>query len=195
MGSPLLAHKFLVYSTTRFPSTTTDSCPEESNVEIFDTTALQGITDIRASPGRCTCRLPVAPRIQNRNGMLHGGCTATIVDVVGTAALLTLAPRGGVSLTINTNYLTSMPGGSGCVVFIDAQVLRVGRTIAVVQVDLRNDANGVLVAQGTHVKFISSAETDLGKLLVSGGGGGGDSGVPEAVDWEKSKNTTVRSRM
>jgi acyl-coenzyme A thioesterase 13 len=112
MGSPQLAYGFLLYSTSL---ETRDGDPK-----IFDTTSLKGIYDVRAEEGRVTCKLPVEPRVQNRNGTLHGGCTATIVDVVGTAALLTEIPRGGVSLNINTNYLSVMPGGG--VVLIDAKV-------------------------------------------------------------------------
>jgi len=115
MGSPQLAYGFLLYSTT---------LETQDGPKIFDTTSLKGIYDVRAEVGRVTCKLPVELRVQNRNGTLHGGCTATIVDVVGTAALLTQIPRGGVSLNINTNYLSAMPGGG--VVLIDAKVRKSG---------------------------------------------------------------------
>ena len=45
---------------------------------------------------------------------------ATLVDTVGSAALITLSPRGGVSLNINVNYLSKMPVGGN--VLIEAQV-------------------------------------------------------------------------
>ena len=111
MGSTELACIFLKLSVSR----QTDGEPE-----IIDTTALSGIYDIQAEHGRVTCKMPVTKRVQNRNGHLHGGCTATLVDVVGTAALLTMNPRAGVSISINTNYLDPMPGGK--VVLIDAKV-------------------------------------------------------------------------
>lgn len=110
MGSTELACGFLAYTTTR---------ESDGEPECFDTTALKGIYDIHAEHGRVTCKMPVHARVQNRNGHLHGGCTATLVDVVGTAALLTISPRGGVSLSINTNYLDPMPGGG--VVLVDAK--------------------------------------------------------------------------
>ena len=113
MGSPQLAYGFLLYSTNH---ETKDGDPKS-----FDTTSLKGIYDVRAEDGRVTCKLPVHPRVQNRNGNLHGGCIATLVDVIGTAALLTRSPRGGVSLNINTNYLSAMPGGG--IVLIDATVI------------------------------------------------------------------------
>ena len=114
MGSPQLAYGFLLYSTNL---ETKDGSPK-----IFDTTSLKGLYDVRAEDGRVTCKLRVDPFRQNRNSTLHGGCIATIVDIVGTAALLTHISRGGVSLNINTNYLSAMPGGG--VVLIDAKVSR-----------------------------------------------------------------------
>ena len=112
MGSTQAAAGFLVYSTTRLSPA--------GEPTIYDTTSLAGLTDIRAAPGRLTCVLPVAPRVCNRNGTLHGGCTATLVDVVGTAALLTAHTRGGVSLSITAHYLAPMPQGGRCL--IDARV-------------------------------------------------------------------------
>ena len=48
------------------------------------------------TPGRCVCVFPVRPRVQNRYGTLHGGCVATLVDVVSTVALLTVSKDPGV---------------------------------------------------------------------------------------------------
>ena len=45
---------------------------------------------------------------------------ATLVDTVGSAALVTVSPKGGVSLNINVNYLNRMPAGG--TVLIEAQV-------------------------------------------------------------------------
>lgn len=36
--------------------------------------ALNGLKDIRATPGRIVCTLPVTKRVQNRYNTLHGGC-------------------------------------------------------------------------------------------------------------------------
>jgi acyl-coenzyme A thioesterase PaaI-like protein len=43
---------------------------------------------------------------------LAAAAAATLVDVVGSAALVTLSDRGGVSLAINTLYLNPMPGAA-----------------------------------------------------------------------------------
>ena len=36
--------------------------------------ALNELRDIRATPGRIVCTLPVTKRVQNRYNTLHGGC-------------------------------------------------------------------------------------------------------------------------
>jgi acyl-coenzyme A thioesterase PaaI-like protein len=45
---------------------------------------------------------------------------ATLVDTVGTAALVTVSRRSGVSLNINVDYLRGMPGGGD--VLVEAKV-------------------------------------------------------------------------
>ena len=100
--------------------------------------------------------------------VFYVGCIATLIDVVGTGALLTVSPRGGVSLNINVNYLDSMPGTKKPeeprMVIIDARVLRLGRTIGTIAIDLHDQENGRLVASGVHVKYISSKEADISRL-------------------------------
>ncbi len=58
-----------------------------------------------------------------RNSTLHGGCSATIVDTVGSAALVTISKRPGVSIAIHTTYLAGMPAGED--VEVEAKVLKV----------------------------------------------------------------------
>lgn len=76
---------------------------------------------------------------------------ATLVDVVGSAALRTKLDNTGVSLHIATNYMSPMPSGQDVVV--TATIAKLGKTVATVNVDLHRP-DGTLVAQGTHIKFI-----------------------------------------
>jgi acyl-coenzyme A thioesterase 13 len=78
---------------------------------------------------------------------------ATLVDTIGTAALVTLTDLSGVSLSISVHYLSPMPGGED--VEITARVLKLGGTIATIGVELRRAGGGELVATGTHVKFLT----------------------------------------
>ena len=95
------------------------------------------------------CVFPVTPRVQNRYGTLHGGCVATLVDVVSTVALLTVSPD---------------PGVSGTDVEVDARVTKVGRTLAFMDVTLRTAVGGKTVATGTHCKFLPNSRQTRSKL-------------------------------
>jgi len=61
---------------------------------------------IEAGGGRCICELKVGEQHQNRAGMLHGGMTATLVDVVSTAALMSNDNTGpGVSVDMSVSLV------------------------------------------------------------------------------------------
>jgi len=81
---------------------------------------------------------------------MHGGCIATLIDVIGTVAIATLADRSGVSLSITVNYLS--PGPVGGAVEVESTVAKSGKQNAVAAVELRDAATGALVAFGTHTK-------------------------------------------
>jgi acyl-coenzyme A thioesterase 13 len=117
---------------------------------------LKGMVVERISKGFVRCSLVVGEELQNTYGSLHGGAICTIVDVVGTIAVLTIDPRrAGVSVELNTSFLSSAPGGS--TVEIEGTAHRVGRKLAFTSVDifLRLD-NGErkLVATGRHTKAV-----------------------------------------
>ncbi|XP_073187965.1 acyl-coenzyme A thioesterase 13 isoform X4 [Lepidochelys kempii] len=49
---------------------------------------LSKMTVLSATPGKVVCEMKIEEEHTNRGGTLHGGLTATLVDVVSTAALL-----------------------------------------------------------------------------------------------------------
>ena len=50
--------------------------------------------------------------LKNSGNFLHGGATATLVDLVGSAVIFTLgAPATGVSVEINVSYLDAAYAG------------------------------------------------------------------------------------
>ncbi|PNH09078.1 Acyl-coenzyme A thioesterase 13 [Tetrabaena socialis] len=175
MGDPEVARQFIeaLVGGTAVPGRTT-----------FDATALQGLTVVEAAEGRVICELPVTARVQNRYGTLHGGCTATLVDTVSTAALLTASPHTGVSVNLAINYVAPMPGSgpeegqgpgseagteAGEVVVVDARVTRVGRQLATLAVELRRKATGQVVATGTHTKFLQVPDPATARMRLAGG--------------------------
>ncbi len=57
---------------------------------------------VSAGSGKCTCEMKIEEEHQNRGGTLHGGLTATLVDVVSTYALMTAGSGSpGVSVDMN----------------------------------------------------------------------------------------------
>ncbi|XP_038901620.1 acyl-coenzyme A thioesterase 13 [Benincasa hispida] len=105
-------------------------------------------------PGRIVCSLKVPARLLNANNSLHGGASASLVDCIGSAALKTLgANTTGVSLEINLSYLDAAYLDEE--IEIDSKVLRMGKTIAVINVELRRKGNGKIIAQGRHTKYLA----------------------------------------
>uniref|UniRef100_A0A674HCG6 Acyl-coenzyme A thioesterase 13 n=2 Tax=Taeniopygia guttata TaxID=59729 RepID=A0A674HCG6_TAEGU len=108
-----------------------------------------------ATPGKVVCEMKVEEEHTNRGGTLHGGLTATLVDVVSTAALLyTERAVPGVSVDMNITYTSAAKIGED--ILITAQILKQGKTLAFATVDLTNKATGKLIAQGRHTKFIGN---------------------------------------
>ncbi|KAL6771902.1 hypothetical protein ACKKBG_A28220 [Auxenochlorella protothecoides x Auxenochlorella symbiontica] len=140
------------------------NCSQKDGAENlqFDTLALHGIYGFSADDGTATCYLDVVDELQNRYGTLHGGCIATLVDVVGSAALLTKIEKSGVSLNISVNYLR--PGKGGSTVKIVGEVVKIGRTVCSIEVAITEKDSGRLIAKGTHVKHILEAEPPFPRL-------------------------------
>lgn len=111
-----------------------------------------GLRTVSAGDGRATVEMAVTPAVQNPKGTLHGGAIATLVDHAGTVAIITADREGrpGVTTDLNVTYL--LPGPAGETVVAEATVLRCGRTMAYVTVDVRR-RDGQLVAQGRMTKF------------------------------------------
>lgn len=123
--------------------------------ESFDRTALEGITNVRFTNGRCRCTFPVRGDKQNRYGTLHGGCIATLVDVISTAALVTKSNHPGVSVDISVSYMS--PGPAGETVEGDATLTKLGANLAFMDVTITNE-QGKVVAKGSHTKFLPGTD-------------------------------------
>ncbi|XP_060100124.1 acyl-coenzyme A thioesterase 13 [Heteronotia binoei] len=114
---------------------------------------LNKMTVLSASPGKVVCEMKVEEEHTNRAGTLHGGLTATLVDVVSTAALMyTERQVPGVSVDMNISYMSAAKIGDE--ILITAEVLKQGRTLSFANVDLISKTTGKLIAQGRHTKFL-----------------------------------------
>jgi len=109
--------------------------------------------DPRAGEARCS--FVVTPALANSWGTLHGGAVATLVDILGTLALVAKdKDKAGVSVEINVSYVG--PARLGERVVAVGQVLKLGRTMGFTAVELVADGGDGkeprLVAVGRHTK-------------------------------------------
>ncbi|CAN6689329.1 unnamed protein product [Malus baccata var. baccata] len=127
-----------------------DTLPDK----FFEPFIMKGVKVDLLEPGRIVCSFKVPPRLLNGGNFMHGGATATLVDLVGSAALLSSgALNVGVSVEINVSYLDSAYPGED--VEIESRTLRVGKSVGVVSVQFRKKKTGKLIAQGRHTKYLA----------------------------------------
>jgi acyl-coenzyme A thioesterase 13 len=137
----------------------------------FDS-CLKAMTVTHVSKDGVTCSLPIDQAVLNSYGTLHGAAITTLIDVVGTMALMASDhTRGGVSVDMNVNFLNPAKQGetvtvTGKVIALRRslvgrfdssallQVLKTGKTLGFTQVDVTRDSDGKLVATGRHTKFM-----------------------------------------
>ncbi|XP_050206361.1 uncharacterized protein LOC126655977 [Mercurialis annua] len=130
------------------------SAIEGMPLRFFERFIMQGIHVDLVERGRLLCSMKVPPRLLNSGNFLHGGATATLVDLVGSAVIFTVgAPFTGVSVEINVSYLDAAYLDEE--IEIEAKVLRVGKAVGVVSVELRKKKTGKIIAQGRHTKYLA----------------------------------------
>ncbi|XP_070556357.1 acyl-coenzyme A thioesterase 13-like [Ptychodera flava] len=110
---------------------------------------------VSAEPGRCKFEMKVEPDHTNRGGTLHGGLTATVIDTVTTAALMTAEGGSpGVSVDLNVTYIRAAKEGE--TVTFDGRVSKLGKRLAFTTCDVTNES-GALIAQGRHTKYVGGS--------------------------------------
>lgn len=108
---------------------------------------------------RVKARLVVHDSVQNFFGNLHGGAIATLVDDVGTFAVMAADHyhRAGVTTDLHVSYLSA--GVAGDSVLIEAAVVSCGLTLAFVEVMLTSESRGEAIARGQMTKLLGAATT------------------------------------
>lgn len=109
-----------------------------------------GIELIHWAQGEAGFHMPIQPQHLNRQGMLHGGLIATLLDAAcGYAGLYSGEQEEeshGVTVTLNISYLSAAREGT---VIAKGQVSRSGRNLYFVQGTLVSDQGELLAtAQG-----------------------------------------------
>jgi acyl-coenzyme A thioesterase 13 len=104
--------------------------------------------------GRVVVAVEVTRDLVNSGETLHGGAAATLVEVVGTLAIINADSYGrfGVSTDLNVSWFAPVPLGDRAIV--EATVLKTGRSLAFVTADIRRESDGVLCVQGRMTKAL-----------------------------------------
>jgi 1,4-dihydroxy-2-naphthoyl-CoA hydrolase len=120
--------------------------------ELMPFAARLGITVDDAAPDRVTGHLDWAPELCTAHSALHGGALMSLADSLGgLCAFLNLPPGAGTAtISSSTSMLRAVRGGR---VTATAAPLHTGRTVIVVQTDIR-DEQGRLVAQTTQAQAV-----------------------------------------
>jgi uncharacterized protein (TIGR00369 family) len=113
-----------------------------------------GIELDAAAPEQVRGRMAWTPERCTTGGVLHGGALMTLADSLGAlCAFLNLPPGAGtVTIESKSNFFRAVRGGE---VLARSEPLHVGRTIIVVQTDLR-DTDGRRVAQVVQTQAVLS---------------------------------------
>ncbi|XP_050434918.1 acyl-coenzyme A thioesterase 13-like [Adelges cooleyi] len=123
---------------------------------IFEKTKL-----ISAGDGKCVAEMVVEKQHTNGFSTLHGGFTASAIDLFSSIAVLT-HPKifedidsgvgSGVSVDIHVKYLASAKIGDE--IIINADTTKLGRNLAFLEVTMIRKADNVIIAKGAHTKFV-----------------------------------------
>jgi uncharacterized protein (TIGR00369 family) len=118
---------------------------------------LAGIEITAVSKGEVRGRMAWREDLCTLGGILHGGALMTLADTVGAACAFLNLPEGAGTATIEskTNLLRAVRGGG---VEAVAAPVHVGRTMIVVQTDLRDD-QGRRVALTTQTQAVLAPGT------------------------------------
>lgn len=115
----------------------------------FDS-CMKALTVVDVKEGFVRARFPVTNEVSNFYDTLHGGAASTLVDVLGTMAILSKDPlRPGVSVDLNVSFLSAAKVGETIVA--EGHLLKMGRSLAFTQVNLLH-TDGSVVATGRHTK-------------------------------------------
>ena len=110
--------------------------------------ALIGVELVERGDGHARCRLPVTEKVRGGvAGSVHGGVISALVDIATLSAVSSIVQPGeqmAGTAELSVSYLRPALGDA---VFADARVLKKGRTLAVIDVDVTNP-DGTLVAKG-----------------------------------------------
>lgn len=99
---------------------------------------LLGVEFLEASRGAVTLVMETRDELKQNRGLLHGGATASLIDTASAFAVMTLLAPDETATTVDLtiHYLAPLFRGR---VTASARVLRAGRRLTVVSVDVLDE--------------------------------------------------------
>lgn len=113
------------------------------------------------APGRAEVVLPFSPAVTQQHGFFHGGSIGAIADSAGGYAAFTLFPAGSTVLTVEYKINIMAPGKGERLVAV-GEVMRSGRTLTIVRVDVyaETGATRTHCASGTQTLICLHGRSD-----------------------------------
>lgn len=107
--------------------------------------AYNGIELVTYTDGFCKGRLRIEAHHKNLHGSVHGGCVYTLADTIACYAAMT---EGTVTTTLNSAFNYFHPAMNTEYLYCEGRIIKSGKTITVVRVELYDD-NNKLLADGS----------------------------------------------
>ncbi|KAI5296557.1 hypothetical protein KEM52_000252 [Ascosphaera acerosa] len=129
---------------------------------------LQNVQITDASPGRFVAQIRASSEHMNSHNGLHGVFSACVTDWAGGMAIATHGWQStGVSVDIHVTYLTAAQVGD--LLEIEATADKIGSQMAFTTINISKivDDGRVLVAKGSHTKFVARAQSKTLSIMSS----------------------------
>ncbi|KAJ7621291.1 HotDog domain-containing protein [Roridomyces roridus] len=110
----------------------------------------------RKKEGKVVCEVEVREDMLNGGGNVHGGCSAFLVDLCSTLALIVFEP-GVSTVSQSLNIVYHSPATLGDTLRIVNTTLTVGARAMSARTEIWNKTHHRLVASGVHIKMQPSA--------------------------------------
>ncbi|KAJ2158565.1 hypothetical protein GGF46_003684 [Coemansia sp. RSA 552] len=126
----------------------------------FDAYCFGAMSLLSAEKGKVRGEVEVEKGHLNAIGGTHGGWLSTLVDVGGSLAIATHGFQStGVSTDLSVSFLAA--SGEGTKIAFDAEVLKLGRTLAYTRVNIFSGDK--MIATGSHTKFVAREQAQAAK--------------------------------
>ena len=107
-----------------------------------------GIVVTEVAPGKLVAEMEAAPALMNQAGNMHGGCLSALCDHVLGTVMYPVMPEGYWAATTEFKINLIAPVTKGVCV-AEAKIIAMTRRMAVVRIEVTNEARLVAAAQGT----------------------------------------------